>query len=311
MSEFLDKIIAQAKKDKKRIVLPEIWDERIVKAAAQAQQLGFADPILLTDNMMTKKDEYAQILYELRKHKGMTPEEAKSLLNDPIYYGTMMVKCDDADGMVAGAATPTADILSPALKIIGASPNTKLVSTVFFMVSPDKNIGNGGITAFSDCAMVPNPTAEELAYIAIDTAKSYEQYTGSPAKVAMLSYSTMGSGKGETVEKMKEATKIAKTLAPKLLIDGEMQADAAIIPQIGKSKAPNSNVAGEANVLIFPNLDAGNIGCKLAQRYGKCEAIGPIMQGLDKPINDLSRGASVDDIIGVIACVVIQAQQNK
>jgi len=311
MSEFLNNIIAEAKKDKKRIVFPECWDSRIIEAATEAKKLGFADPILLTNNMMTKKDEYAQILYELRKEKGMTPEEAMKLLNNPIYYGTMMVKCDDADGMVAGAATSTKDVLRPAFQIIKTAPNSKLVSSVFFMVSPFKELGDSGVFAYADCAIVVNPSAEELAYIATDTAKTYEQIVGLPARVAMISYSTKGSGEGESVEKVKEATRIAKELAPELLLDGELQVDAALVPEVGKTKAPGSTVAGSANVQIFPNLDTGNTNCKTAQRVGHCEAIGPIMQGLAKPINDLSRGATVEDILGVIAIVVIQAAQRN
>lgn len=328
--KFLEQIVKRAKQDIKTIVLPESNDIRTLKAAAMIQEQGIANIILIGKEEDIKKlgagldiskakivdqanfekmDEYVNTLYELRKAKGMTLEQAKSLLlENPLYFGIMMVKMGDADGMVAGAINSTANTLRPALQILKTAPGSKLVSAFFVMVVPDCEYGENGIFVYGDSGLVENPNAEELSEIAIASAKSFKTLVQAEPVVAMLSYSTYGSAKSELTEKVIEATKLAKAKAPDLKLDGELQADAAIVPAIGKSKAPGSDIAGKANVLIFPDLNCGNISYKLTQRLAKAEAYGPIIQGVAKPVNDLSRGCSAEDIVGVVAITCVQAQ---
>lgn len=331
---FIEIIKEKASKDIKTIVLPETTDIRVLKATEIINKEKFAKVVLigneaevnklLKENNINigntkiinpekseKKEEYANTLYELRKAKGMTKEQAEELILNPVYYGMMMVKLDEADGLVSGAAHSTADTLRPALQIIKTAPGTKLVSTFAAMDVPNCEFGENGLFFFGDCGLNQNPNSEELAQIALSTARSFENLVGAKAKVAMLSYSTMGSAKAEEVTKVQEATKIAKENASELMLDGEMQLDAAIVPEIAKSKAPESKVAGHANVLIFPELEAGNIGYKLVERLGKAEAYGPICQGIAKPVNDLSRGCKAEDIAGVVAITAVQAQINR
>ena len=331
---FIEIIKEKASKDIKTIVLPEATDIRVLKATEIINKEKFAKVVLigneaevnklLKENNINigntkiinpekseKKEEYANTLYELRKAKGMTKEQAEELILNPVYYGMMMVKLDEADGLVSGAAHSTADTLRPALQIIKTAPGTKLVSTFAVMDVPNCEFGENGLFFFGDCGLNQNPNSEELAHIALSTARSFENLVGAKAKVAMLSYSTMGSAKAEEVTKVQEATKIAKENASELMLDGEIQLDAAIVPEIAKSKAPESKVAGHANVLIFPELEAGNIGYKLVERLGKAEAYGPICQGIAKPVNDLSRGCKAEDIAGVVAITAVQAQINR
>ena len=329
---FIDEIKQKARADKKRIVLPESGDERTLRAAEKILKEDLADIILvgkeeqiLSDGKnlgldltglktidpetSDKTEGYVQTLYELRKAKGMTEEEAKStIVGDALTFGIMMVKQGDADGMVAGACHSTAATLRPALQIIRTAPDVKLVSGFFVMDVPDCEMGENGTFVFADCGLNQDPTAEELAAIADSSAKSFEALVGAKARVAMLSHSTMGSAKHALVDKVQEATKIAKETYPDLTVDGELQLDAALVDSVAKSKAPESQVAGKANVLIFPNLDAGNIGYKLVQRLAKAEAYGPMLQGIAKPVNDLSRGCSWEDIVGVVAITAVQAQ---
>ena len=327
---FIDVVKERARSNKKTIVLPESMDARVIEAASIILKEGFADIVLLGDpeevakvapqfdisgatiidpKTSDKLDEYVDVLVELRKKKGMTPEEARHLMtSDSMFYACMMAKCNDADGVVSGACHSTANTLRPALQIIKTKPGTKLVSSFFLMVVPNCEYGNNGTFVFSDCGLNQNPTAEELAAIAGSSAESFKLLTGEDARVAMLSYSTMGSAKHDDVTKVQEATRIAKEQYPELMLDGEMQLDAAIVPSVGSSKAPGSQVAGKANTLIFPNLDAGNIGYKLVQRLAKAEAYGPVCQGIAKPVNDLSRGCFAEDIVGVVAITAVQAQ---
>lgn len=327
---FIDVIKERARADKKVIVLPETEDRRTYEAAAQIMKEGIADIILVGTEEAVKKGgegldltgvkvvdpakdpkapEYIDKLVELRSKKGMTKEQATEILmNQYLYYGVMMVKMGDADGMVSGACHSTADTLRPCLQILKTKPGTKLVSAFFLMVVPDCEYGANGTFVFADSGLEQNPDPEKLAAIAASSAESFELLVQKPAKVAMLSHSTMGSAKHADVDKVVEATRIAKEQHPELMLDGEMQLDAAIVPSVGKSKAPNSPVAGEANVLVFPDLDAGNIGYKLVQRLAKAEAYGPVTQGIAKPVNDLSRGCSAEDIVGVVAITAVQAQ---
>ena len=330
---FIEKIKEKASKDVKTIVLPEAEDVRVLKAAEiiskekfanvvligneeevhkllEENSINLGDTVIINPEKSEKKEEYANTLYELRKAKGMTEEQAKELILNPVYFGMMMVKLEEADGLVSGAAHSTADTLRPALQIIKTAPGTKLVSTFVAVDVPNSEFGENGLFFFGDCGLNQNPNSEELAEIAISTAKSFENLVGEKAKVAMLSYSTMGSAKAEEVTKVQEATKIAKENAPELMLDGEMQLDAAIVPEIAASKAPTSTVAGHANVLIFPELEAGNIGYKLVERLAKAEAYGPICQGIAKPVNDLSRGCKAEDIVGAVAITAVQAQLN-
>ena len=327
MSEFLESIVARAKSDKKTIVLPEGDDERTLAAAEKALAAGIADLIILGDPAAIaasgytldgaqvidpatypERAELATALYEARKHKGMTPEQAEEKLADVLYFGVMMVKTGRADGMVAGACHATGDVLRPSLQILKTAPGAALVSSFFIMAVPDCEFGANGTFLFSDCGLEVQPTAEKLANIAISAAASWRKLVGLEPIVAMLSHSSYGSAKNDDAAKVVEATRIAKELAPELALDGELQLDAAIVPAVGASKAPDSPVAGKANVLVFPDLDAGNIGYKLVQRLAKAEAYGPITQGIAAPVNDLSRGCSPDDIFGVIAITCVQAQ---
>lgn len=331
---FIDEIKSRARQNKKTIVLPESGDKRTLQAAEVALKEGLANLILIGDeeqiakdskslgvdltgativdpNKSEKLESYIDLLVELRKAKGMTAEKAKELLTkDYLYYGVTMVKAGDADGMVAGASHSTADVLRPSLQILKTAPGTKLVSTFFLMVVPECEYGENGKFVFGDCGLNQNPSAEELAAIAVSSAKSFKSLVSKEPIVAMLSHSSMGSSKHGDVDKVVEATRIAKESDPQLKVDGELQLDAAIVPSIGSSKAADSDVAGKANVLIFPDLDAGNIGYKLVQRLAKAEAYGPMTQGIAKPVNDLSRGCSSEDIIGVIAITAVQCQAN-
>ena len=327
---FLESMKEKARADKKNIVLPESLDERTLKASHTILKEGIANIILIGNkeeiiskavgfdlsgatfidpNSYSEIDRLIDNLVELRKSKGMTKEDATKLLREnPLYLGVMLVKDGIADGMVAGAAHSTADVLRPSLQIVKTAPNTKTVSSFFVMVVPDCEYGKDGTLVFSDSAIVQNPTSEELAAIAQSSAKSFENIFKSEPIVALLSHSTMGSAKHADIDKVIRATEIVKLENPSLKVDGELQLDAAIVPSVAKSKAPNSNVAGSANVLIFPDLDAANIGYKLVQRFAKAEAYGPITQGLAKPVNDLSRGCNADDIVGVVAITAVQAQ---
>ncbi len=331
MSKFLDTIKARAKQDKKSIILPESMDARIYEAAEKILKEGFADVIIIGTPEEVEKygkgyditgatiidpftyektEEYLNLFVELRKSKGLTYEEAKEIaLGDYMYYACLMVKAGDADGVVSGACHSTANTLRPSLQIIKTKPGTKLVSAFFLMVVPDCEYGANGTFIFADSGLVQNPDPEELAAIAACSAESFELLVREEAIVAMLSHSTMGSAKHDDVTKVVEATRICKEAHPEIKVDGEMQLDAAIVPSIGESKAPDSKVAGHANVLVFPDLDAGNIGYKLVQRLAKAEAYGPVTQGIAMPINDLSRGCSADDIVGVVAITCVQAQK--
>lgn len=331
---FIDRVKQRAKEEIKTIVLPEANDIRVLQAAEQILKEEFAKIVLIGNEdeiqkianenniniskakivnpiTSTKHAEYVNFLYELRKEKGMTKEKAEELVNDPVYFGTLMLKDEtsEADGLVSGAAHSTSDTLRPALQILKTAPNTKLVSAFFVMVVPECESGEKGTFIFGDSGLNENPTDEQLSEIAISSSKSFKQLVEKEPKVAMLSYSTHGSAKSELTEKVINATNKVKEKMPELLVDGELQLDAAIIPEIAKSKAPNSPIKGEANVLIFPNLDAGNIGYKLVQRLGKAEAYGPLCQGIARPVNDLSRGCSSKDIVGVVAITAVQAQK--
>lgn len=330
---FIDVIKERAKKNKQTICLPETSDRRTLEAAAQilneeiadivlvgnetdirnaSQGLDLSKAVIVDPSQTEKLNSYVDLLVELRKSKGMTPESAREILTkDYLTFGVTMVKAGDADGMVAGAIHATADVLRPSLQILKTAPGTKLVSAFFVMVVPNCEYGSNGTFIFSDAGLNQNPNAEELAAIAGSSAKSFELLVEEEPVVAMLSHSTKGSAKHADVDKVVEATKIAKEAYPEFKIDGEYQLDAAIVPSIGASKAPGSDIAGKANVLIFPDLDAGNIGYKLTQRLAKAEAYGPITQGIAKPVNDLSRGCSAEDIVGVIAITAVQAGASK
>lgn len=328
--DFIDKIKERAKKNIKTIVLPESMDERVLNAALEIVKEGIAKIIIIgnkneIEKSINKKfenitfidpstseltEKYINNLYELRKEKGMTLDEAKELLlNDYMYYACMLVKDNKADGVVSGACHSTSNTLRPALQIIKTAPDAKLVSAFFLMVVPNCKYGDGTFI-FADSGLEQNPTPEKLAAIAGSSAKSFKILVEKEPIVAMLSHSTKGSAKHDDVTKVVEATKLAKNQFTEYKIDGELQLDAAIVPEVAKSKAPGSDVAGNANVLIFPDLDAGNIGYKLVQRLANAEAYGPITQGIASPINDLSRGCSIDDIVGVVAITSVQSQ-NK
>ena len=327
---FIDTIKERAKQEKKTIVLPESMDERVIEAAHKVLEDGIADIIIIgTDEEISKSsqgfdisratiinpytseltEELTNQLVEIRKSKGMTYEEAKKLLlEDYMYYACMLVKTGRADGVVSGACHSTANTLRPSLQIIKTKPDSLLVSAFFLMIVPNCEYGHNGTFIFADSGLEQNPDPERLAAIAASSAESFKSLVGVEPKVAMLSHSTMGSAKHADVDKVVEAVRIAKEKYSQYAIDGEMQLDAAIVPSVANSKAPNSDVAGQANVLVFPDLDAGNIGYKLVQRLAKAEAYGPITQGMAAPINDLSRGCSADDIVGVVAITAVQAQ---
>ncbi len=328
---FIDNVKAKARADVKTIVLPEGDEPRTVKAAAAIRDEGIARPVLLGNADAIKAvaagqgtdisgiatadpatdsraAAYAEALYELRKAKGVTPEEARRLVADPMYFGIMMVKLGDADGLVSGAVHTTGDMLRPALQIIKTKPGIKVVSSSFLMDCPNKALGHNGLLVYSDCVVMPCPTAEELAHIAVSAAETARVLCGiEEPRVALLSFSTKGSAKHDLVTKVQQATALAHELAPTLLLDGELQFDAAIIPEIGASKAKGSPVAGRANVCVFPDLQAGNIGYKITQRIGGAEAFA-VLQGLAKPCNDLSRGCSYEDIVSTVALTAVQAQ---
>ena len=332
--KLMNKILEVAKADKKRIVLPEGNEERTIVATEEIYKQGYAHPILVgnREEILNKAtalnadltgveiidpetsenlSKYIEAFYELRKNKGMTMSKAEKIVRDPLYFGTMMVKLGDADGMVSGAVHTTGDLLRPGLQIIKTAQGVSVVSSFFIMMVPDSVYGEEGMLLFSDCAVNPNPNEDQLAAIAIATAETAKNLCKVEPRVAMLSFSTMGSADHELVSKVRTATEKAKELRPDLLIDGEMQLDAAIVESVASQKAPNSKVAGKANVLVFPDLQAGNIGYKLVQRFAKAEAIGPICQGFAKPINDLSRGCSSEDIVKVVAITAVQAQSSK
>ena len=313
---FIDTIKARAKADKKTIVLPESEDRRTYEAAAQILKEDLANLIIIGSEEAVKKGSEG---LDVSKATIVDPEKNEKTqayvdklvelrANDYTYYGVMMVKMGDADGLVSGACHSTANTLRPCLQILKTKPGTKLVSAFFLMVVPDCEYGDDGVFVFGDCGLNQNPNPEELAAIAESSAESYRMLTGNEPRVAMLSHSSKGSAKHADVDKVVEATRIAKEANPDLALDGELQLDAAIVPSVGASKAPDSKVAGKANVLIFPDLDAGNIGYKLVQRLAKAEAYGPMTQGIAAPVNDLSRGCSAEDIVGVVAITAVQCQ---
>lgn len=329
--ELMKKIRESAREKNRCIVLPEGTEERTLKAADIILQEGLARLVLIGNekeilqksaewNLTNiskarivdpitndKKSFYTEMLYELRKSKGLTIEEAGKLVENPLFLAVLMIKNKEVDGEVAGAQNATGDVLRPAFQIVKTLPGVSVVSGAFIMVFKDKQWGDDGVMVFADCAAHPNPTARELAEIAVVTAATAKNIAGLEPRVAMLSFSTKGSAKHEMVDKVVEATRIAQEMAPDLLIDGELQADAAIVPSVGKSKAPNSKIAGIANVLVFPTLETGNIAYKLVQRMAGAEAIGPVMQGMAAPINDLSRGCSVEDIVNLVAITANQS----
>ena len=333
--DLLKQIIDRAKANKQRIVLPEGTEPRTITAADKLIADGVADIILvgntteikaLADQLdlkniekativdpqdYAKKEDYANLLFELRKAKGMTIEQATKLATDPLYIACLMIKNGDADGEIAGAQNTTGDVLRPALQIIKTAPGISVVSGVFLMFTQAKEYGENGLLFFADCAVTPDPSASQLAEIAVATGHTARSLTGNEPKVAILSFSSKGSAKHPMVDKVIEATELAKKIDPSLLLDGELQADAAIVPSVGASKAPSSGVAGKANVLVFPSLEVGNIAYKLVQRLGNAEAIGPILQGMAAPVNDLSRGCSVDDIYTMVAIASNQAIAAK
>ena len=330
---LVDQIKAKARESLQTVVLPESYDDRMIEAAGQIVSDGLAKVVLLGDPAVLESkagelgasldgvelidpknsaalDAYVDEFVVLREKKGMTPEQAREILtaDDNLFYGAMMVRKGDAGGMVAGAYNTTGDVLRAAFQVVGTAPGINTVSSVFLMITKNTDFGENGVLCFADCAVNPNPNARALAEIAISTAASCKSFLGVEARVAMLSFSTKGSASHEDADKVLEALKIAQEAAPDLQIDGELQADAALLPKVGEKKAPGSPVAGKANTIIFPDLDAGNIGYKLVERVAGAEAVGPIVQGLAKPVNDLSRGCSIDDIISVSAITAVQAQ---
>ncbi len=331
--DFIEQIKERARKDIKTIVLPEATDLRTLTAVEKIGKEKFAKVILIGNsneiNSIAKEngldiskaqiinpeesekfEEYVNYFYELRKAKGVTLEQAKQIMLEPIYFGMMMVKNEDADGLVSGACHSTANTLRPALQILKTKPGTKIVSTFNIMVVPNCEYGENGVFVFADTGLNQQPNSEELSEIAISSARSFKKLVEKEPAVAMLSYSTYGSAKSTDIDKVAEATRLAKEKTPEILLDGEMQLDAAIVPSVGQSKAPGSKVAGKANVLVFPDLDTGNIAYKIVERLAKAEAYGPLCQGIAKPVNDLSRGCKADDIVGVVAITAVQAQEN-
>lgn len=330
MSKLMESIRAKAAAKQKHIVLAEGEEARIIKAAVKIRDEGIARITLLGNPQAVKaavpeadltgieiidflqadvRDKYAQLLFELRKAKGLTLEDAYRLIRDPLYFGVLMVKAGDADGMVGGSVRSTGDVLRPALQIIKTAPGIKTVSSCFIMCLPEGSpYGQDGVMVFGDCAVNPMPDAQQLADIAIASSASAKDLAGIEPRVAMLSFSTKGSAKHDVVTKVQEATTLVKAAAPDLMVDGELQLDAALVPSVGQLKAPGSAVAGQANVLVFPDLQAGNIGYKIAQRLGNAEAVGPICQGFGAPVNDLSRGCSVQDVVDVVAITALQSK---
>lgn len=334
--DLLQQIVARAKSNKQRIVLPEATEERTLRAADRVLAEDIADIILIGNPEEIKKlaaewglnsvdkatiidpennpksEEYAQLLAELRKKKGMTIEQARELVKNPLYLGCMIIKTEGADGQISGALSTTGDTLRPALQIIKCAPGITCVSGGLLLISKEKQYGEDGVLVVGDVAVTPMPDADQLAQIAVCTAQTAKSVAGfAEPRVAMLSFSTKGSAKHEVCDKVIEATRIAKETAPELKIDGELQADAALVPSVGAKKAPGSDIAGKANVLVFPNLEVGNIGYKMVQRLGDAIAIGPILQGIARPVNDLSRGCSVDDIYYMVAITACQAMDSK
>jgi phosphate acetyltransferase len=327
---LIDRIKEKAKAKKKRVVLPEGTEERMIKATKRILSEGLAEVTLLGDEVQIGKlassndldlsqvgvispadssqlEEYAQVYQELRKKKGITFNQARKIMTGYLFYGAMMVRKGEVDGFVAGSVNTTGDVLRAGIQIIGMAPGISSVSSSFIMVLPEFLGTKDKVFVFADCAVIPDPDSSQIASIAVSSAKTFQDLIGEEPKVAMLSFSTKGSAQHELVDKVKEATRMAKELKPDLKIDGELQADSAIIPQIAQKKAPNSIIRGDANVLIFPDLNSGNIAYKLVQRMAQAEAIGPIIQGLAKPANDLSRGCSVDDIVNVVAIAMTMA----
>lgn len=330
MTSFIDGIKAKAKAGAKTIVLPEGSDNRTLEAAQKIIDEQLASLIILGDEGAIKGsgyrldgaeiidpkaspllDEFANLLAELRKSKGMTVEQARALVEDELYFGVLLVKTGRADGMVAGASHSTGDVLRPSLQILRTAPGAALVSSFFVMDVPDCDYGDNGTFIFADCGLNVQTDAESLANIAISSAKSWSSLVGTEPRVALLSHSSHGSAHNDDADKVVKATELAKSMAPVLRIDGELQLDAAIVPEVAQAKCPDSTVAGSANVLIFPDLDAGNIGYKLVQRLAKAEAYGPITQGLAAPVNDLSRGCCAEDIVGVVALTCVQAIDSE
>ena len=333
---LIDKIVARAQANKQRIVLPESLEERTLTAADKALADGLAEIILIgnVDEIMAladklglkhveeatiidpatseKTETYAQLLFELRKKKGMTIEEARKKVLDPLYFGCLIIKNGDADGQISGALSTTGDTLRPALQIIKCAPGISCVSGAMLLITQTPQYGEDGVLVVGDVAVTPMPDASQLAQIAVCTAQTAKSVAGfEEPRVAMLSFSTKGSAKHEVVDKVVEATRMAQEMAPELHIDGELQADAALVPGVGEKKAPGSKIAGHANVLVFPCLEVGNIGYKMVQRLGNADAIGPILQGIARPVNDLSRGCSVDDIYKMVAITACQAMDAK
>ncbi len=336
MSSLINSIIARAKANKQRIVLPESLEERTITAADQCLADDIADIILIgnpSEIMETgkklglthldkatiidpatseKTEQYAQLLYELRKSKGMTIEEARKKMLDPLYFGCLIIKSGEADGQISGALSTTGDTLRPALQIIKCAPGVTCVSGAMLLITQTPEYGEDGVLVVGDVAVTPVPDAAQLAQIAVCTAQTAKSVAGfSDPRVAMLSFSTKGSAKHEVIDKVTEATRLAQQMDTTLKIDGELQSDAALVPSVAKKKAPESTIAGKANVLVFPNLEVGNISYKLVQRLGKADAIGPILQGIARPVNDLSRGCSVDDIYKMVAITACQAMDAK
>ncbi|MGF1584757.1 MAG: phosphate acetyltransferase [Bacteroidales bacterium] len=329
--DLMDRIKINARQHNKRIVLPEGNEERTLKAAdiilgeniariillgnqetisGEARRLGLQNisrATIIDPSNHARKQKYIDLMVELRKHKGLTQNDAERLIEDPLYLATLMIKAGDADGEVAGAMNSTGDVLRPAFQYVKTLPGISVVSGAFIMILKDKEFGEDGLLVFADCAVHPDPSESELAEIAVATAATTRAIAGFEPRIAMLSFSTKGSAKHPMVDKVVNATRIAREMAPDLQIDGDLQADAAIIEKIGQSKAPGSSIAGRANVLIFPNLECGNIAYKLVQRLAKAEAIGPVLQGMAAPINDLSRGCSVSDIVNLVAITANQA----
>ena len=332
---LIDNIIARAKSNRQRIVLPESLEERTITAADKALADEIADIILIGDRSeilaladrlglknigkatiidpktSEKTEEYAQLLFQLRQKKGMTIEKAHELVMDPLYFGCLIIKSGEADGQISGALSTTGETLRPALQIIKCAPGITCVSGAMLMITQTPEFGDNGVLVMGDVAVTPMPDANQLAQIAVCTAQTAKSVAGLDPKVAMLSFSTKGSAKHEVVDKVIEATRLAKEMDPELKIDGELQADAALVPSVGKKKAPGSEIAGEANVLVVPCLEVGNIAYKLVQRLGRADAIGPILQGIARPVNDLSRGCSVDDIYKMVAITACQAMDAK